>query len=203
MHPQLVNNIPTQVGCIPWDYPIPPAYNSTKHELTMCTAFKGDGHNNSLKIFEDAMNNVRHSQECRDECLQNCDETTYDYTIDTTELNTNTLCENKETKKVVSYLFMVKKTLERFHFKIALNLWRSTGSILTWLHKQFLGGSSHVITTNKVEDGLNVGLSKDICATTFKNDIAHMTIDFVSPRVLEVERNIKVTFPDMLGTVGN
>jgi hypothetical protein len=87
-------------------------------------------------------------------------------------------------------------------FKIALNLWRSTGSILTWIHKQFLNGATYVITTDRVEDGLNVGLSKSICASTFKNDIAHMTIDIVSPRVLEVVRDKKVTFPDMLGTIG-
>jgi hypothetical protein len=68
----------------------------------MCITFKGEGYKNSLKIFEEDMNNVRHSQDCREKCVQNCEETTYAYTIDTTELNTNTLCENKETKEVVS-----------------------------------------------------------------------------------------------------
>jgi hypothetical protein len=65
--------------------------------------FEGEGYNNSLKIFEKDMNNVKHSRECREICLQNCEETTYAYTIDTTELNTNTLCENKEMKEVVSF----------------------------------------------------------------------------------------------------
>jgi hypothetical protein len=96
----------------------------------------------------------------------------------------------------ISFMFTV------IVFKIALNLWRSTGSILTWIHKQFLNGATYVITSDEVEDGLNVGLSKSICASTFKNDIAHMTIDIVSPRVLEVQRDVKVTFPDMLGTIG-
>jgi hypothetical protein len=47
------------------------------------------------------MNDLKHSEECRKMCLPNCAETTYAYTIDTTELNTDKLCENKETKKVV------------------------------------------------------------------------------------------------------
>jgi hypothetical protein len=55
----------------------------------------------------------------------------------------------------------------------------------------------------KVEDGLNVGTAEKICVNTFKNDIAHMTLEIASPRVLEVVRDKRVTFPDMLGTVGN
>jgi hypothetical protein len=53
-----------------------------------------------------------------------------------------------------------------------------------------------------MEDGLDLGLSRKICATTFKNDIAHMTIDVAMPRVLQVERDITVTFAGRLGTVG-
>jgi hypothetical protein len=53
-----------------------------------------------------------------------------------------------------------------------------------------------------MEDGLNTGLAEQICTTTFKNEIAHMTLEIADPRVMEVVRDVRVTFPDMLGTVG-
>jgi hypothetical protein len=53
-----------------------------------------------------------------------------------------------------------------------------------------------------VEDGLNVGTSDMICPFVFKNEIAHMTLEIANPRVLEVVRDVRVTFPGMLGTVG-
>jgi hypothetical protein len=63
-------------------------------------SYDGDGYRNSLQDFEKAMDDGKHSLDCQKKCLPNCDETTYEYTIDTTELNTGELCEDKETKKV-------------------------------------------------------------------------------------------------------
>jgi hypothetical protein len=71
------------------------------------------------------------------------------------------------------------------------------------LFKQYRTDDPFVISSMEVEDGLNVGTAEKICVTTFKNEIAHMTLEIASPRVLEVVRDVKVTFPDMLGTVGN
>jgi uncharacterized protein YutE (UPF0331/DUF86 family) len=89
-----------------------------------------------------------------------------------------------------------------FCFKIALDLWRSTGNILTWIYKQSLAKAPYVISSMNLEDGLNTGMSQKICAYTFRNEIAHMTLEIANPKVLEVVRDVKVTFPDMLGTVG-
>lgn len=83
-----------------------------------------------------------------------------------------------------------------------MNLWRSTGNILSWLYKQSLSDVPLVITTMDVEDRLNAGTLDKICTSTFKNDIAHMTLEIADPRVLEVVEDIKITFPDMLGTIG-
>jgi hypothetical protein len=83
-----------------------------------------------------------------------------------------------------------------------MDLWKSTGSVLTWLHKQFLSDSSVAITSQEAEDGIELGLSKQICASTFKHDIAHMTLYIPRPKVLEVVQDKKVTFADMLGIVG-
>jgi hypothetical protein len=88
------------------------------------------------------------------------------------------------------------------NFKVALNLWRSTGNVLSWLYKLSLTDAPYVISSMEVEDGLNTGLAKKICSTTFKNEIAHLTLEIADPRVMEVVRDVRVTFPDMLGTVG-
>lgn len=102
------------------------------------------------------------------------------------------------------YLKLCRPSVKNDLFpQIAMDLWLSTGSVLTWLHKLYLDGGSFAITTGKVDDnGVELGLSSRICVSTFKNDIAHLTIDIAMPKVLEVERDIKVTFPGMLGTVG-
>jgi hypothetical protein len=60
----------------------------------------------------------------------------------------------------------------------------------------------YVISSLTVENGIEKGLATKICTTAFKNDIAHITLEISKPTVLEVVRDIKVTFPDMLGTVG-
>jgi hypothetical protein len=83
-----------------------------------------------------------------------------------------------------------------------LSLWRSTGNILSWLYKLSLTDASYVISSMDVEDGLNTVTAEKICTTTFKNEIAHLTLEIADPRVMEVMQDVRVTFPDMLGTVG-
>jgi hypothetical protein len=83
-----------------------------------------------------------------------------------------------------------------------LDLWRKTGNVLSWLYKESLSDAPFVISSELVENGLNIGTDKKICPTIFKNEIAHMTLEIANPRVLEVVRDVKVTFPDILGTVG-
>jgi hypothetical protein len=90
----------------------------------------------------------------------------------------------------------------KLKLKVALNLWRSTANILSWLYKLSLTDVPYVITSTEKEDGLNTGIADKICATTFKNEIAHLTLEIADPRVLEVVLDVRVTFPDMLGNVG-
>jgi hypothetical protein len=53
-----------------------------------------------------------------------------------------------------------------------------------------------------IDDGLPRELAKLICVSTFKNHITHLTLDIAKPMALEVQRDIKLTFPDMLGIIG-
>ena len=45
-------------------------------------------------------------------------------------------------------------------------------------------------------------LATKICEFIFENDIALLTVEIAQPRILELVKDIKVTFPDMLGTIG-
>jgi hypothetical protein len=88
-----------QTKCIPWDYPTPTDLHGPNN-FSLCTSYEGDGYNNSLGAFNSAMEDSRNNNHCSDSCLPNCDETSYEYGIDTTELNTLELCEDPITRKV-------------------------------------------------------------------------------------------------------
>ena len=51
--------------------------------------------------------------------------------------------------------------------------------------------------------GINKQLASQICTTTFEHDIAKLTLEIATPRVMKLVKDRKVTFPDMLGTIGN
>ena len=54
----------------------------------------------------------------------------------------------------------------------------------------------------ETEFGISKQLADKICVTTFENDITKLTLEIATPRILEIVKDIKVTFPDMLGTIG-
>jgi hypothetical protein len=95
-------------------------------------------------------------------------------------------------------------------FQMALNLWNSTGNVQTWLHKYAQTSAWYAASPDKIElsskietkNGLNSKLADKICAFTFKRDIALISFDVTDQRVLEVGKQRKVTFSEMLGTVG-
>jgi hypothetical protein len=72
----------------------------SSEEVPICTSFEGDGYTNTVQAFDNAIRDSKNSKNCEELCLPNCEETAYEYTIDTTELNTDDLCGNKDTRKV-------------------------------------------------------------------------------------------------------
>lgn len=50
--------------------------------------------------------------------------------------------------------------------------------------------------------GISKQLGTMICELAFNHDIAKLTIEIAQPRVVEVVKDNKVTFPDILGTIG-
>ena len=99
---------------------------------------------------------------------------------------------------------------------MALSLWNATGNVQTWLHKLSLAKETYTATEaglgfdrwgepSDVFDkkfGILKELAAKICETTFENDIARLTLEIADPRMLEVVKDKRVTFADMLGTVG-
>lgn len=72
--------------------------------MPLCTSFEGDGQTNTVQAFDEAMKDADNSRDCENMCLPNCDETTFEATIDTTELNTDELCSNAHTREVAIYV---------------------------------------------------------------------------------------------------
>jgi hypothetical protein len=70
-------------------------------------SFVGNGYTNSILAFNEAMGDRNNTMNCEELCVPNCDETTYEYTIDTTELSTEELCNNNETKQVHPKLILI------------------------------------------------------------------------------------------------
>ena len=50
--------------------------------------------------------------------------------------------------------------------------------------------------------GINKQLAIKICELAFDHDIAQLTLEFAQPRVVELVKDKRVTFPDILGTIG-
>jgi hypothetical protein len=74
--------------------------------------------------------------------------------------------------------------------------------VLSWLYKLSSTDAPFSITTVIENNGLNVGTADSICAEIFQNDIALITLSIADPSVLEVVKDVKVSFPDILGTIG-
>ncbi len=87
---------------------------------------------------------------------------------------------------------------------MALKLWNSTGDMLTWFFAQSKTSTPVVIGSTTIDRafGVEVGVAAQICASTFERSIARVTVEVAKPVVITVEKTLKATFPDQLGTVG-
>ena len=101
---------------------------------------------------------------------------------------------------------------------MALSLWKATGNVLTYFHHLYVTKETYVATEGGLgwvhnnEDpnksvfdekfGIHKELATHICKHMFTNHIARLTLEFPHPDVLEIVKDVKVTFPDMVGTVG-
>jgi hypothetical protein len=71
-----------QVGCLPWDFPIP-TKNGVAIDLEVCIS--QDAHwNNKLEEFHKAMKNRSNLQNCT--CMTDCETVSYDVQVDNVPL---------------------------------------------------------------------------------------------------------------------
>ena len=90
---------------------------------------------------------------------------------------------------------------------MALSLWKATGNVMSYFHQMSVLKEIYVATgvgLNKYDEsfGVNEELATHICKHMFKHHIARVTLEFPHPDVLEIVKDRKVTFADMVGTVG-
>ena len=90
---------------------------------------------------------------------------------------------------------------------MALALWNATGNEQTWFHKLSMADGSYTVTTAGLMSmegkyGISKGLADEICKTVFENDIALLTLEMAEPRMLQVQKDKRVTPESMIGTVG-
>jgi hypothetical protein len=71
----VLNQAIDQVGCLPWDYPVPPVKQSKV--IPVCTAHqnRGDG-KDILELFNAAMDNGSNLHHC--DCMSDCEAVIYD-----------------------------------------------------------------------------------------------------------------------------
>ena len=90
---------------------------------------------------------------------------------------------------------------------MALSLWNATGNVQTWFHRLSMREGEFTTSYEDLGDfdmefGIQKKLATEICEFIFENDIALLTVEIAQPRILELVKDVKVTFPDMLGTIG-
>ena len=74
-------------------------------------------------------------------------------------------------------------------------------------HRMSLAEKSIVTSYDKLQDfdidlGIQRQLATMICKMIFENDVAGLTLEIADESVLRVEKDVSVTFFEMLGTIG-
>ena len=115
--------------------------------------------------------------------------------MDTKELNINRLCDDLSN-----------------YDEIAIQNWKKTSSLLWshWMPFVYKGGlKNYKIPTDpsrcrKQEffNSLPSGEGTSICKSLYSNEVVKLTIQIADPNVMEIQKDVSVTFPDMLGIVG-
>ena len=90
---------------------------------------------------------------------------------------------------------------------MALSLWNATGNVLTYFHQMSVLKETYVATEEGLKKfdekfGIQEELATHICKHMFSNHIARFTLEFPHPDVMEIVKDQKVTFADMVGTIG-
>ncbi len=105
------------------------------------------------------------------------------------------------------------------HINLALSHWRRTHSPLVhWLHQMQYGPQSgqnrqriskrllklsKSAIAEKFIYGLPMTEALRVCREMFSKSIAKLTIEFADANVMEIRKDIKTTFSDMLSAIGS
>ena len=87
------------VGCLPWDFPVPEGLGGAAN-FPLCTSHVGGNLNNSRYAFDTSLDDSDVLRNCTEDCMPDCTETSYDYQVDTTNLDAEELCLDENTRNV-------------------------------------------------------------------------------------------------------
>ncbi len=62
-------------------------------------------------------------------------------------------------------------------------------------------GNALEMATN-MSYGLRTKEALRVCRRRYRNDIARLTVQIADPDVMQIKRDVKMTFPDLVGVVG-
>ncbi len=96
----------------------------------------------SLEDFEIQMSNTNTSAICESQCQPNCEETTYDYSITTSRLQLQSLCQAKAQTRKASWGYKCFGCGLHYGFQMAIDLWKRTNSILGFLSDERAAGEA-------------------------------------------------------------
>ena len=90
---------------------------------------------------------------------------------------------------------------------MALAMWRAMENEEISIHRMYLARKSIITSYSGLrvfdqELGIQKHLATMICKMIFENDIAKVTLEIADESVLRVEKDVSVTFAEMLGTIG-
>jgi hypothetical protein len=175
-------------GCVPWDYPIVPSLGDSISK-TLCLAVHG--HQNTLRTFLSALEAEESLQQCQ--CMPDCEEVTLETEVDTLDLNLDELCDEEGDWKYINF---------------AMKFWERANSPLTFRLKtisdarQTLSEWEQKNSYTNFSNGLPTTEAVEVCRDVFKNSIAKLIVQMANRDVMQIKKDIKVTFADQLGTIG-
>ena len=90
---------------------------------------------------------------------------------------------------------------------MALTMWKAMENEEISIHRMSLAKKSIETSYMEMVDldqelGIQKQLATMICKMIFENDVAELTLEIADENVLQVEKDVSVTFFEMLGTIG-
>ena len=191
-----------KAGCLPWDYVLPSGIES--ENVTMCVSesvspVPGQMRESNLARFERAMNSNESLGNCS-ACMPNCEEVTYETQLVIFDLDVEDLCNEYGNWNTID---------------LAMRDWERTSSPTThWFNELSIGNykgryktynldhTTTVITYTNISFGLPTKEALAMCKHKYKYEVARLSVQILEPEVTQIKKDVRISFSDQLGVIG-